>query len=92
MEVKIRGKGKNKLRLEIEDGDYSLINLLRKNLWDEVETEVTKAEERKGHTYLDNFEFLVESKSGDPTEALVQATEKVQKDSEEFKKKIDKAL
>lgn len=92
MEVKIRGKGKNKLRLEIEGGDYSLINLLRKNLWDEVETEVTKAEQKKGHTYLDNFEFLIESKSGDPTKALIQAADKIKEDSEEFKKKIEKAL
>lgn len=91
MAIKIRGKGKNKLRLEFEEEGHSLINLLRQNLWDS-DTNIDKAEYRKGHTYLDNFELQVKTESGDPVEALKNAAEQVKEDCEEFEEKLEKAV
>lgn len=90
MSIKIRGKGKNKLRLEFEEEGYSLINLLRQYLWDS-DVDVNKGEYRKDHTYLDNFEFLLESKGGDPVESMKDAAEKIKDNCEEFREELEKA-
>ncbi len=87
MSIKIRGKGKNKLNLEFEEEGFSLVNLLRQNIWDSG-TEIGKAEYRKGHTYLDNISLLVETKEGNPVEEVVKAAEKIKTEAEEIKKQI----
>lgn len=91
MPIKIRGKGKNKLSLEFEEEGYSLVNLLRQNLWDS-DVEINKGEMRKGHTYLNNFKLIVRTESGDPVEALVRAAERVKDDCSEFKDKLKEAV
>ncbi len=88
MSIKIRGKGKNKLKLEFEDEGFSLVNLLRQNLW-ESGTEIKKAEFRKGHTYLDNIKLLVETTEGDPVEEVINASEEIKSDAGEFKKQTE---
>ncbi|MFP4116973.1 MAG: RpoL/Rpb11 RNA polymerase subunit family protein [Candidatus Aenigmatarchaeota archaeon] len=87
MSIKIRGKGKNKLKLEFEDEGFSLVNLLRQNLWDSS-TEMQKAEYRKGHTYMDNIKLLVETEEGDPVEEVVSAAEKIKSAAEEIKEQV----
>lgn len=91
MAIKIRGKGKNKLTLEFEDEGYSLVNLLRQNLWDS-ETEINKGEFQKGHTYLDNFKLIVKTEEGDPVESLTKAAEEIKNQCDEFEKKLKKAV
>lgn len=91
MTIKIRGKGKNKLTLEFEDEGYSLVNLLRQNLWDS-DTEINKGEFQKKHTYLDNFKLLVRTDEGDPVDSVVQAAKRIKKDCKEFGEKLEKAV
>lgn len=90
MNIKIRGKGKNKLRLEFEDEGYSIVNLLRKNLW--KNGDVDKASYKRDHAYLGNFEFIVETDEGDPVQVLIDAAKKIQDDSKELQDKFSKAL
>lgn len=92
MDIKIRGKGKNKLSLEFTEAGYSVVNLLRKNLWENSDIEVEKASYKRDHAYLGNFEFVLETEKGDPTEALVKAAKQIKKDSKDLQKKLNKAL
>ncbi|MFP4045734.1 MAG: RpoL/Rpb11 RNA polymerase subunit family protein [Candidatus Aenigmatarchaeota archaeon] len=92
MNIKIRGKGKNKLRLEFEEEGYSIVNLLRKNLWENEEVDIDKASYKRDHAYLGNFDFIVETKQGDPVQVLIDAAKKIQEDSKELQDKLNKAL
>ena len=87
MTIKIRGKGKNKLKLEFEDEGFPLVNLLRQKLW-ESDTEIGKAEYRKGHSYLDNIRLLVETEEGDPVEEVKEAAEEIKSESQDIAKEI----
>ena len=49
MNIKIIGKGKNKLRIEFENEDHTLLNLLRRELWDQ---NADYAAYEKKHPYL----------------------------------------
>lgn len=90
MTIKIRGKGKNKLRLEFEEEGYSLLNLLRQKLWENEETD--KASYKNEHPYIGNFELLVETESGDPVEALKEAAKGIKKEADEFNDELKSAL
>lgn len=89
MTIKIRGKGKNKLTLEFEEEGYSLINLLRHNLWDS-DVELNKAEIQKEHTYLDNAKLIVRTEDDDPVEALVSSADRIKDQCKSFKKQLKK--
>ncbi|MFP4115671.1 MAG: RpoL/Rpb11 RNA polymerase subunit family protein [Candidatus Aenigmatarchaeota archaeon] len=88
MSIKIRGKGKNKLKLEFEDEGFPLVNLLRNNLWDS-DTEVDKAEYRKGHSYLDNIRLLVETEEGEPVEEVKKAAEEIKSEAQKIRKQTE---
>lgn len=91
MTIKIRGKGKNKLRLEFEEEGYPLLNLLRQNLWDS-EANIEKAGYRKGHTYLDNFKLIIQSKDNDPVEVLKEASANIKDQCDEFSEQLENAV
>lgn len=89
MTIKIRGKGKNKLKLEFEEEGFSLVNLLRQRLWDS-DTEIDKAEYRKGHTYMDNIKLLVETEESNPVEEVISAAEGIKSEVEGIKEQVEK--
>lgn len=89
MNIKIMGKGKNKLRVEFEGEDHTLLNLLRKTLWEE---NVDYAAYKKTHPFLDNPELILETDKKDPTKTLKAAAKKIASDMEDFRKSFTRAF
>lgn len=90
MTIKIRGKGKNKLRLEFEEEGHTLLNLVKDKAWENDDTD--KATYRKEHPYLGNPEFLIETEDGDPVNVLRKAAQDIIEDTEEFESQIKDAF
>ena len=90
MELKIIGKGKNTLRIEIEDEDESFANLLAKTLLEEKETD--SASFQKDHPQMGNPVLLLVSEKADPTKLLKRAARKIREQSKELNKEVEKVL
>jgi len=89
MNIKITGKGKNKLRVEFIGEDYTLLNLLRQTLWGE---NVDYAAYKKTHPFLDNPELILETDKKDPTNTLKAAAKQIIVDMEDFRKQFTRAV
>mgnify|MGYP006307327733 CR=1 FL=1 len=89
MDIKIIGKGKNKLRVEFEGEDHTLLNLLRKALWEEG---ADYSAYKKTHPFLDNPELILETDKKDPTKMLAAAAKRIGNDMEDFRKKFERAF
>jgi len=89
MNIKILGKGKNKLRIEFEDESHTLVNLLRKALWNQ---KADYAAYEKIHPYLDNPVLVLETKKRDPVNVLKAAARDVSNMSKDFKKEFKRAF
>lgn len=90
MRLKIKGKGKNTLRIEFEGEDHSLLNLLRKNLW--KDSKIDSASYKKDHPYQSNPELLLKTKKGDPVKSLKRAARKVSDEAKEFRVELGRIL
>ncbi len=89
MNIKIIGKGKNKLRIKFEGEDTTFVDLLRKTLWEE---KVDYAAYKKTHPFLDDPELIVETLRKDPTNAVKNAAQKIANQMEEFRKEFTRAF
>lgn len=89
MNVKIMGKGKNKLRVEFEGEDHTLLNLLRQILW---EDSVDYAAYEKSHPFLENPTLVLETDKKDPTNTLKSAAKRMGEQMEEFRKDFERAF
>ncbi len=89
MNIKIIGKGKNKLRVEFEGEDHTLLNLLRKALWEEG---ADYSAYKKTHPFLDNPELILETDKKDPTRILKTAAKKIADQMVDFRKEFTRAL
>ncbi len=89
MNVKIIGKGKNKLRIRLEGEDVGFVNLLRKALWEE---NVDYAAYKKTHPFLDEPELIVETLKKNPENAVKAAAQKIANQMEEFRKEFVRAF
>ena len=89
MNIKIIGKGKNKLRVEFEGEDHTLLNLLRQTLWEE---NVDYAAYKRAHPFLGNPELILETDKKDPTKTLKAAAKKIANDMEDFRKSFTRAF
>ena len=89
MNIKIMGKGKNKLRSEFEGEDHTLINLLRQTLWEE---NVDYAAYEKKHPFLENPVLILETDKKDPTKTVKAAAKKITNQMEDFKKEFTRAF
>ncbi len=87
MEIKVLEKDKGKLKLEVVGEDHTLMNALRKELWEDKDTEV--AGYRIDHLLIGNPILIVEHKK-DAKKALLEAVERLKKKNKEFKSKISK--
>jgi len=89
MNIKIVGKGKNKLRVEFEGEDHTLVNLLRETLWRE---DADYSAYEKKHPFLENPVLILETDKKDPTNTLKNAAKKIAADMEEFRDEFTKAF
>lgn len=89
MNVKIMGKGKNKLRVEFEGEDHTLLNLLRQALWEEG---VDYSAYEKKHPFLENPTLILETDKKDPTRTLKAAAKKVGDQMVEFRKDFSRTV
>ena len=87
MEIKVLDKEKGKLRIEVVGEDHTLMNALRKELWDDKDTEV--AGYKIEHSLIGNPILVVEHKK-DAKKALLDAVERLKKKNKEFKSKTSK--
>jgi DNA-directed RNA polymerase subunit L len=87
MEIKVLDKEKGKLRIEVVGEDHTLMNALRKELWDDKDTEV--AGYKIEHSLIGNPILVVEHKK-DAKKALLDAVERLKKKNKEFKSKTPK--
>jgi len=89
MNIKTIGKGKNKLRIEFEDETHTLLNLLRKALWNQ---KVDYAAYEKKHPFLEKPILVIETEKKDPVNALKAAAREIENQTKEFKKEFERAL
>ena len=87
MEIKVLEKEKGKIKIEVIGENHTLMNALRKELWNDKDTEVSgyKIE----HSLVGNPILIVEHKK-DPKKALLDAVERLKKKNKDFKSKISK--
>jgi len=89
MNIKIVGKGKNKLRIEFGNEGHTFLNLLRKTL---VDQKVNYAAYEKVHPFLGKPVLVLEAKKKDPTNALKAAARTIANQAEEFEKEFTRAF
>jgi len=89
MNIKIIGKGKNKLRIEFENEDHTLLNLLRRELWDQ---NADYAAYEKKHPYLENPVLVLETKKKDPVNTLKAAAREITNQTKDFQKEFKRAF
>jgi len=89
MNIKIIGKGKNKLRIEFEDEGHTLLNLLRKALWDQ---KVDYSAYEKKHPFLEKPVLVLETTKKDPTNVLKAAARDVANQVKDFRKEFERAF
>jgi len=89
MNIKIMGKGKNKLRVEFESEDHTLLNILRQTLWEEG---VDYAAYEKRHPFLANPVLVLETDKKDPTRTLKAAAKKIGNQMQDFRKEFNRAF
>ena len=85
MNIELIEKEKNVIRMKIDD--LTFVNLLNENIWKQkIEYSVYK----KDHPYLS--QPILEVKSKEPKKSLIDAAERIKKDAEEFKTKLERVL
>ncbi len=76
----------NTLIVESPDRDHTVLNLLRKTLWDSG----VQAGYDQGHPYIDASKLII--KADDAEKALKKAVKTAQNDLKEFKSAFNKAF
>tara|TARA_Y100000310_G_scaffold295904_1_gene327692 strand:- start:857 stop:1123 length:267 start_codon:yes stop_codon:yes gene_type:complete len=87
MEIKVLEKDKGKLKLEVIGEDHTLMNAIRKELWEDKDIEVSGY--KIDHLLVGNPVLIVEHKK-DPKKALLYAVERLKKKNKEFKGMVSK--
>ena len=92
MEIKVVDETQSKISIELTSEDHTLANLLRKTLWEDPNVEV--AAYRMEHPLTGKPLLMVQTKSGEPKEALKKAAGRIEKRANElaglFSKKLKK--
>ena len=87
MEIKVLEKDRGKLKLEVIGEDHTLMNAIRKELWEDKDIEVSGY--KIDHLLVGNPVLIVEHKK-DPKKALLYAVERLKKKNKEFKGMVSK--
>lgn len=88
MELNIIKKTKNKLTFELRGEDHTFCNVLRKELWEDSSTKSAGYSMEGG--LIDIPVFTIETSGKTPKKALLDASTRLIKKTEEFLKKIKK--
>jgi len=86
MEVNVLEDTKEKLRVEIRDEDHTLLNSLRRELWNDSKLKL--AGYNIAHPLTAEPVLTVETSSGSPKKALKDAIKRLQKNNDSLMKKI----
>jgi len=79
----------NNERVKIKVDDLTFVNLLNENIWKQ-KSGLDYAAYAKQHPYLSQPILVIKSK--DAKKSLIDAAERIQKDAEEFRKKVERGL
>ena len=85
MELKVIEMDKGVLKLEVVGEDHTFCNIIRKELWQDKDTEIAGYAIK--HALVSNPILVVESK--DPKKALVETSNRLKKKNDEFLKKFE---
>lgn len=88
MELKVLEDSKNKLIVEIEGEGHALCNALKSELWNNKKVDI--AGYNIAHPLVGVPKLVIETDSGKPKEALVDAAKKIKKEADEFLKAFNK--
>jgi len=90
MRINILKKTGNEMEFELEGEGHTFCNVLRKELLNDPNVEY--AAYRIDHPLVGVPVFYVRTKGKDPIEALIDATNRIRKSTEEFMEKFKKAV
>lgn len=90
MEINILEESKNKLVVEIKGEGHALCNALKDALWNSKK--VKMAGYNIAHPLVGIPKLTIETESGDPKAALLDAAKQVRKDADAFLKSFTKAV
>ena len=90
MEINILEDSKNKLVVEIKGEGHSLCNALKEALWNNKKVKMSGY--NIAHPLVGIPKLTVETESGSPKDALVDAVKAVKKDADAFLKAFGKAV
>lgn len=90
MEIKILNEDKNKIEFEVIGEDHTLCNVIRNELWDQDNVNVSAYNIK--HPLISNPIMLVEVNKGDPKTALNSAVSSLKKQIKELRDIFSKKL
>ncbi len=84
MELIVLEQSKTKMIFELKGEDHTFCNALKQELWNDSDVKI--ASYKIDHPLIGIPEFILETKSKDPSKVLVAAAKRLQKDFDKFKK------
>ena len=86
MEIKILKEEKNKIEFEIIGEDHTLCNVIRNELWNQDNVEISAYNIK--HPLISNPIMLVETSKGDPKNAIFNSVNSLKKQIKELKDRL----
>ena len=91
MEIKILDDKKNKLIIEVKGANHTLCNALKSELWNDKHVKIATYSIR--HPQISMPQIIVETDGEvSPKNALINATQRIHKVNEKFKKEFSIAI
>ncbi len=90
MELKVLEESKNRLVVEVKGEDATLMNILRKELWND--DSVKAAAYAIKHPSVSNPQLIVETSGKSPRDALADAVKRLKKELASLEKAVGKEL
>lgn len=88
MEINILQKTKTKLRLEVKGEDHTLLNLIKKELYNDKSLKY--AGYKIAHIHAATPELIIETDGKDPKKVLLEAVSRIKKINKELLQKFKK--
>ncbi len=90
MEISVLEESKNRLVIEIHGEDHTMVNALKKELWNDKDVKI--AGYTVNHPSIGIPRLVVETAGEDPRKALTEAAKRLKKDADKLKKALMKEL
>ena len=88
MEINVLEYTKTKLRIEVKGEDHTLLNLLKKELYNDKA--IKYAGYKIAHVHVGTPELIIETESKDPKKVLLEAVSRLKKLDKELLSKFKK--